>query len=279
MPRLLLSLLLAVSLHAQSREMLYELSGNLISENGIPDRLQVTAVELTSPLSQTTTFVSSDGSFEFRSLPAGSYEVRLTNLHGDVVARQIVNVPAMTALHFDITALTGVNVRKAGPVSYYRMSHHVPGKALKLWQKAVKAAREGHHDESTELLDKALASDQQFADALHMRGVYALQAKDFTLASNLLSHAATLDESNPNFLADAAFGHFAAESPAKALDFARLALRLDPGNKKASYVLGLTNLRQGDQGEETIRALQQAATLFPSAARVLNQLRSSSPHR
>lgn len=259
--------------------MLYELSGTLVSENGIPDRLQVTAVELTSPLSQTSTHVSSDGSFEFRSLPAGSYEVRLTNLQGDVFAKQIVNVPSMTAVRFDLTAITGVNPRKAGPVSYYRLSHHVPDKALKLWQKAVKAARAGHHEESAELLDKALADDQQFADALHMRGVYALQAKDFVLASNLLTHAATLDESNPNFLADAAFGHFAAESPAKALSFARQALRLDPGNRKANYVLGVTNLRLGNQGEETVQALEQAAPIFPSAARILNQLRPSSPHR
>ncbi len=259
--------------------MMYELTGNLISQNGIPDRLQVTAVELTSPLSQTTTFVSSDGSFEFRSLPAGSYEVRLTNLQGDIFLKQIVNVPSMTAVRFDISSLTGVNPKSAGPVSYYRLSHQVPDKAVKLWQKAVKAAKAGHSEESAELLDKALASDGQFADALHMRGVYALQAKDFELASNLLSHAATLDESNPNFLADAAFGHFAAESPAKALHYARSALRLDPANKKANYVLGLTMLRQGDQGEETVRALQQASTLFPSAARVLNQLRSSGPHR
>jgi tetratricopeptide (TPR) repeat protein len=259
--------------------MLHELSGNLVSENGIPDRLQVTAVELTSPLSQTSTHVSSDGSFEFRSLPAGSYEVRLTNLQGDVYARQIVNVPSMTAIRFDLTAITGVNPKKAGPVSYYRLSHHVPDKALKLWQKAVKAARAGRHEESAELLDKALADDQQFADALHMRGVYALQAKDFVLASNLLTHAATLDESNPNFLADAAFGHFAAESPAKALTFARQALRLDPGNRKANYVLGVTNLRLGNQGEETVQALEQAAPIFPSAARILNQLRPSSPHR
>ncbi|MGJ5820141.1 hypothetical protein [Paludibaculum fermentans] len=255
------------------------MSGNLFSENGIPDRLQVTAVELTTPLSQTTTFVSSDGSFEFRSLPAGSYEVRLTTLQGDIISKQIVNVPSIMAVRFDLTSVTGVRASKIGPVSYYRMSHHVPGKARKLWEKAVRAARAGRHDESSDLLDKALANDGQFADALHMRGVYALQAKDFTLASDLLGHAATLDESNPNFLADAAFGHFAAESQAKAQGFARSALRLDPGNKKANYVLALTMLKQGNQGEETVHALQQASPLFPSAARILNQLHASGPHR
>ncbi|WP_321477112.1 hypothetical protein [uncultured Paludibaculum sp.] len=279
MSRLLLYLLLAVSLHAQFREMQYQMEGTLVSENGIPDRLQVTAVELTSPLSQTTTHVSSDGSFEFRSLASGNYEVRLTTLQGEVLAKQLVTVPSMTTVRFDLSRITGGSARNAGPVSYYRLAHQIPGKALKLWQKAGKAAKSGRDDESVELLDKALEEDPQFADALHMRGVYALQAREYSKACELLARAATLDQSNPNFLADAAFGQYAAEATVKAQDYARSALRLDPANKKANYVLALTMLRQGNQGEETVRALREASPLFPSAARILNQLHPSGPPR
>lgn len=280
MSRLLLCLSLAVSLHAQFREMQYSMEGTLIANNGMPDRLQVTAVELTAPLSKTTTYVTSDGAFEFKSLASGSYEVCLTTMQGEVLLKQLVTVPSMAPVRFDLSQIPGAaGSGRPGPVSYYRLSHKVPEKAKKLFRNAGKAARAGRSGETVELLDKALAEDEQFADALHMRGLYALQSKDFQHARTLLDRAARLDDCNSNFLADAAFSHYVVESHSQAQDYAKSALRLDPGNRKANYVLALTMLKQGKQGEETVRALRQASPMFPSATRILNQLQGTESPR
>lgn len=280
MSRLLLYLLLAVSLHAQFREMQHSLEGTLVTENGVPDRLQVTAVELTSPLSRSTTYVGSDGTFEFKSLDSGSYEISLTTLQGEVIAKQLVTVPTMVSVRFDLSKLPGgAGAGKPGPISYYRLSHRIPGRAMKLFQKAGRAVKAGRTAESVDLLDKALAEDEQFADALHLRGLCALQNKDFQGASDDLYRAARLDDSNVNFLADAAFGLYVIESTTHAQNYAKMALRLDPSNRKANYVLALTMLKQGNLGEETVRALRQASPLFPGANRILNQLQSTESPR
>ena len=125
----------------------------------------------------------------------------------------------------------------APSVSVYRLSHKVPGKAKKAWRRAADAASNRRPQNSVALLDEALALDGDFADALHMRGLFAFQAKDFPLAATLLQRAATLDNANPAFLADAALGHLGIRNPVDAERFARAALRLNPEEKRALDIL------------------------------------------
>lgn len=126
---------------------------------------------------------------------------------------------------------------KAPAVSLYRLSHKVPGKALKAWHRAGAAARRGSTQEAVGALDEAIAHDGDFADALHMRGVFAYAEKDFRNAAALLHRAATLDEANPMFLAEAAVGQLAIRNPVDAERFARAALRLNPEQPRARLVL------------------------------------------
>jgi tetratricopeptide (TPR) repeat protein len=122
-------------------------------------------------------------------------------------------------------------------VSVYRLAHKVPGKAKKAWDRATDAAEKGRPEECMEFLDEALAHDADFADALHMRGLFAYQTKDFRRAAELLHRAATLDDANATFLADAAVGQLTVRNPAGAERYARAALRLNPEQRRALEVL------------------------------------------
>lgn len=121
-------------------------------------------------------------------------------------------------------------VRSAPPVSLYRLSHKVPGKAKKAWRRAAAAASDGRSNESLAFLDEALTHDGDFADALHMRGLFAFQDKDFR-------RAATLDDANAAFLADAALSQLVVRNPVEAERYARAALRLNPEQSRALQVL------------------------------------------
>lgn len=128
--------------------------------------------------------------------------------------------------------------RVAEPVvSMYRLTHKVPSKARKAWRHAAAAAFDGHPRDSVAFLDEALAIDPDYADALHMRGVYAYQDKDFNRAAVWLHRAATLDDGNPAYLADAAAGQLAIHSPVDAERYARASLRLNPEQPRALEVL------------------------------------------
>ncbi len=133
---------------------------------------------------------------------------------------------------------TYVPLRPVAPtVSVYRLSHKVPGKARKAWNRAADAAVKGRPEESIAFLDEALAQDGDFADALHMRGLFAFQAKDYHRAAILLQRAATLDDGNAAYLADAAVGQLVIRNPVGAERHARAALRLNPEQPRALAVL------------------------------------------
>lgn len=126
---------------------------------------------------------------------------------------------------------------KALAVSVYRLAHKVPSKARKAWNRAAHAAEKGRVLETVELLDEALTHDGDFADALHMRGLFAYQSKDFRRAAALLDRAATLDDANAAFLADAALAELTIRNPVGAERYARASLRLNPEQPRALLVL------------------------------------------
>ena len=125
----------------------------------------------------------------------------------------------------------------APSVSVHRLAHKVPSKARKAWNRAVDAAATGRPHQIVALLDEAIAQDAEFADALHMRGLFAFQSKDFSRAAELLDRAARLDNANPVFLADAAVGQLSVRNPVAAELHARAALRLNPLQPRALAVL------------------------------------------
>lgn len=269
MSRLIVVLLLAVSLFGQDPSRRYRVEGRIQSKSGPLDRLRVEIADISSPAPITQIMVHTDGSLQGVDLAPGTYEFRVLGPHGEMLTKALWQVPASRDVDIE---LPGGNEAPAGPVSMYRLSHKVPVRARKNWEKSAKAVREGKVEAARGLLDEAIEVDPEFADALHARGVMALQAQDVTNARELLTKAAALDDANAEYQADAAIATYLAEASLQAEIMARSAIRMDPENPKAHYVLGLSMLRQGKRGEEVLKSLRTAAPRYPRAVEILNRL-------
>ncbi len=237
MYRLYALLTLSVCLFAQSNRRHAQLDGMVLGADTI--HTTVAVCDPTGPcMNSQTAILRRDGSFSFPDLAEGVVEVRVLSTSGDVLARRQVQVGAMAHVEIELASPAGSNAAPT-PVSVYRLSHKIPAKAAKAWRKAAQAAFHGESEASSAHLDEALRIDPDFADALHMRALFAYRARDLETALRMIDRAAGLDTGSPSILADAAAVHLAAGHRQQAEGFARAALKLDSGQARAAQVLRL----------------------------------------
>jgi len=214
------------------------------------DHLQIQIVNLSNGMALATGLVRFDGEFELRELPQGNYEVRLVDQRREVLATRQVSIPSYGSIDFKLedAALS----RAGGAVSSYRLTHKVPSKARKSFERSEKEFKAGRSERALALVDEALAVDPEYADALHTRGVFHLGAREYSAAT-----------------------HYAAGQPEAAERSARQALRFDPDSAKAHYLLALALIGQGKRTEETRHSLEQASPTYPGAGAMLRRFSAS----
>lgn len=265
----LLLLAVAVSLAAQGRKTA-TVTGHVVSESGLNlDGYQVVARVPGSLDSNRSAYTGANGRFDIADIPEGYVEFEVRTLRGEKVASRVSQVPSHGTLEIPLPE------GKRGPggvVSMYRLSHKVPRKAQKLWDKAAKLHKSGKAAEAEAKLREALSLDPEFASALEQVGLYAFHRGDVAEAQQLLTRAAELDDAEPRYQSHAAVASFMSNQSEDAERFARRALRLDPEDRRARYVLGLALLQQNRNRSEVIENLESAKAAFPRAAEVLKQL-------
>jgi len=251
----------------------FTIEGSVLARQRPLDHLQIQIVNLSNGMALATGLVRFDGEFELRELPQGNYEVRLVDQRREVLATRQVSIPSYGSIDFKLedAALS----RAGGAVSSYRLTHKVPSKARKSFERSEKEFKAGRSERALALVDEALAVDPEYADALHTRGVFHLGAREYSAAIRLLDRAAALDDANPRFLTDAAVAHYAAGQPEAAERSARQALRFDPDSAKAHYLLALALIGQGKRTEETRHSLEQASPTYPGAGAMLRRFSAS----
>ncbi len=232
------------------------------------DRLQVV---LRSPASREShrAWVHTDGGFSFANVEDGVYELAVLAQNGDVVVSELVTIPASLLL----TVALPESAAPQSPVSIHRLTHEVPKAAMKAFRKAAEVSREKGDAASIQLLDRALELDPDFIDALHSRGLYAFNQRDFEAARRFLSRAARLDSASPVIQADAAMAEYAAASYPECERFASAAIRLDPSSPKSHYLLALALLQLGHPPARAVPHLLRAAPAFPKAGEILARVR------
>src|SRR5437016_3520612 len=152
-------------------------------------------VELRSVVNGSTVqagYTSFNGGFEFQSVPAGSYEVMVTDGFSQTIERVQVQGDAAT-LTLRVPARGG-GASTAGDhatVSVAQMK--VPGKARDLMRKAQKAMAKHDFAESLAQVQKALEVCPDFAEALTMRALLKLDANKVADALPDLEHAVQID--------------------------------------------------------------------------------------
>jgi tetratricopeptide (TPR) repeat protein len=90
--------------------------------------------------------VSSDGSFGFRPIPDGSYQVRVLTRYGDEITSALTSI-GPSALPFEIRLpQAGLSKPVAGTVSIQQLNHPPSRQAQKLLESGHKLEREHNYD-------------------------------------------------------------------------------------------------------------------------------------
>ena len=102
--------------------------------------------------------VFANGSFEFRQVPAGEYNVLVT-FNGTVLLRTMISVRDLTAF-VNLRLQDQTAARPASEsISVRRLTHKVPRKALKEFNRAKKAERAGDAAQAIDHLANAVSID------------------------------------------------------------------------------------------------------------------------
>ena len=135
-----------------------------------------------------------NGTFELRDIPKGQYELIAT--FGISETRTRIEVPGNgdVALRLSDASLADKSAGSQSSVALSQMK--VPGKAQKLFQKAMDAFRMSHLDDAFSFVQKALGLYPDYAQALTLRGVMNLQRGDTQSAEPDLQKAVELDYSD-----------------------------------------------------------------------------------
>jgi tetratricopeptide (TPR) repeat protein len=206
-----------------------------------------------------------DGSFEFRGLTPGQYELQLSGAAGQIVYDESVLITGgRQYLTISIPAKT--NGSKSGAtVSIRQLQHKVPSEAQKEFDKGKTAANKSHHDLALDHFQKATQIDPEFSEAFNGTGVSEMELGHFKQAADQFQKAVDLVPDYPVALANLSVALCRLEQYREAAEVARRALKLDPRLLKVRYVLGLSLASVGGNQAEALDNLQRAATEVPTA--------------
>jgi lipopolysaccharide biosynthesis regulator YciM len=172
------------------------LQGKVLSSDGQPApgiRVELENGETATPV--VSTYTQQDGTFELYNIPRGSYEVVAES--GDTqVSDQITVQLGRPKLELRLPPASARPYGAGATVSVAQIL--VPEKAQKAYRKARQAFTNGKPSVAEPLVEEALLIDPEFAAALTLRGLIAMQKNDLPAAQHDLERAARVD---PNFSA------------------------------------------------------------------------------
>ena len=238
------------------------------------------AVELESQGRATPTLESSvagDGSFEFRDVPQGVYELRLTSNRGAVLAEQLVDLVSYAGqLSIHVPKATGARP-VSGTISVGQLQHSVSPKAFRAFAEAEREAEAGHRQEAVRKLQRALRADPGFSDARCNLGVEYVRLGRFPEAYEEFQKAAATGPPSATLFGNLAFSLIALGRAREAEQAARRAIALDASYGRGHYLLGnilaksvRPNLLQN--AAEAARELRLGAASLPHAHIVIAQM-------
>jgi tetratricopeptide (TPR) repeat protein len=230
-----------------------------------------------SPIASTDADLA--GNFEFPNVPAGDYQLRLSDYHGRLIAEKIVNVmPPAAFVNIDLPdngdSAPANSSGGGGVVSLAELQHKVPGKAAKEFEKAGKAVRKGDEAGAIAHLQKAIEIDPGYVQAYNNLGARYLRAQQFDKAAAEFEKALELDRNFQPAAVNLGLTDIALQRFSDAEKYARQAIRLDATSNRARLVLGIALAAQNREPDEALENLKAAARELPDARLALAQFLS-----
>lgn len=219
-------------------------------------------------------FVGPTGEYDFREVPAGTYQIRLVDGHGEVLCREVVNaINGVNQLNLDLRDRMSASP-SGGTVSLKRLRHRAPKQAIKFMQKAEECHRKGQNDKAVEWLAKAVEIDPELMEAQNSLACRYLEMKNHAKAIEHYRKALAIDPSQSALYVNLAVALIQDHQGAEAEAAARRAIDLDGRNERARYILGMALYERGAITPEALHLLYESSPRFPAAALTLAQVYS-----
>jgi tetratricopeptide (TPR) repeat protein len=219
-------------------------------------------------------YTGAGGTFEFQQIPQGSYEVVATSGTQQVEERvESRSMNAMVDLRLPSPANGNSPSDGMGNRTISVAQYKVPEAAREELRKAREASVKDKHDEAQRHLEKALDLAPNYADALTLRAIYKLDAKDIDSAIDDLNKAIQNDANCA--LAYMALGS-AFNMQSKFDDALRTLQRgesLAPDAWQTYFEMGRAYAGKSDF-EAAVRALDRAQTLAPAEFPLIRLVRA-----
>ena len=214
--------------------------------------------------------VANDGSFEFRYVTAGRYNLRLRTFHGDAICEQMVDLFTFSG-ELSIRLPKRARARPvSGTVSVRELQRPVPQKAFRAFVDAQRETQSGRAVEAVRKLELAVRLYPEFADARSNLGVEYIRLRRYRDALEQFEKAVASGAPSAMLYGNLCYAYWALGRFEEAEQSARRAVSTDDRYGRAHYLLGSLlerNVRSGDlrKAPEAAHHLRQGATDVPHA--------------
>ncbi len=162
-----------------------------------------------------------------------------------------------------ITPESNAGIPTVDPVSVAELS--IPREARMEMSKSEEAELLGNSENALHHLERALAIDPDYPDALNNMGVHYYRTRDYAKSVEFLRKATDLDPHSYTAWANLGSSILASGQFQEALKVNRMALDMRPGDARANMQLGLNYYYVRDYSESK-RYLEKALSLDPKSA-------------
>jgi tetratricopeptide (TPR) repeat protein len=213
-----------------------------------------------------TTPVSPDGRFEFQSIAAGTYWLRVVAGDGRVIHEEAVTINgSQQMLQVRLSADQKANRADGSSISMQQLTHKVPRAAQKAYEKGLHAASKGDQRMAADFFSQAVDADPEFVDAHNELGAAEVKLGQLPEAAEQFQKAIDLAPEHRMALPNLSIVLAKMRRFGEAGEVARRALRVVPGMAQMQYILALGLLSEHKEPQEAIRNLRSAAHEIPKA--------------
>jgi tetratricopeptide (TPR) repeat protein len=179
---------------SQGNAEIAALAGKVLSPQGQPlSGIHVELDDANTAVPVTSTYTQQDGTFELYNIPKGDYEVVAESADCEI-SNPVVLDKERPSLELQLPNRTSGPAPLDATTSVARML--VPSKAQKYYDQAFKNFNAGKYDKAQKQLDAALMIDEDFPDALTLRGLVELNKQNIPIGQQYLERAIKADPSN-----------------------------------------------------------------------------------
>lgn len=267
---------LSIRSSAQTNEV-QTLKGEVWSDSAVNYREYRVELETFSPHGEVyRTDMNLDGGFEFRRIPQGQYQLRVTTLQGETIQQELVTVNAPTGvLSVHLAPLTAKRPSAPGTISMTQLRHPPDRKAIQSYAAAQRFAASGSPEKAAQELEKAVRISPEFADAYTNLAVQHIRLERYEEAAEEMARAIEIAGPDPLRLCNLAYAQVFLGRREEAQTTVRAALRLDASYPQAHLILGTILASDTRTLAEAIPHLERAAESLTSAQGTLDRARGA----